>query len=168
MASIRELLSRLTSNGVEYVIVGGVAARLHGSTMATKDVDICCRMNEANLARLISALQPLHPKFRFHPKRPPLQHHPRDLAKFNMLNLSTDLADLDVMREVEPVGSYEQVLQKSVVMEIDGAPARVLDLDSLIAAKSAAARVKDKLGLIYLDSLKKRLAAGEQPPQPEL
>jgi hypothetical protein len=110
--------------------------------MATKDVDICCRMNEANMARLISALQTDTSEVSFPPEAPAPARRPRDLAKFNMLNLSTDLVDLDVMREVEPIGSYEQVLQKSVVMEIDGAPARVLDLDSLIAAKSAAARVK--------------------------
>ena len=36
-----DVLNTLTEDGVEFVIVGGVAARLHGSTRLTHDFGYC-------------------------------------------------------------------------------------------------------------------------------
>jgi hypothetical protein len=156
MVQIRELLSRLKSAGVEYVIVGGVAARLHGSTLATQDLDICCRMSSENMQRLLNAIGDLHPIFHFDPRRLPLPTAASELARFNTLLLMTDLGRLDVLREITGVGDYEALSQSVVPMEVDGAMADVIDLDALIAAKKAAGREKDKLGLMYLEAVKKR------------
>jgi predicted nucleotidyltransferase len=43
MASIpllMQLLKRLSDQGVEFVVIGGVAAAIHGSPRATQDVDV--------------------------------------------------------------------------------------------------------------------------------
>jgi hypothetical protein len=162
MDSIRELLSRLDSAGVEYVVVGGVAARLHGSTLVTDDLDVCCPMSEQNMARLIQAIGGLHPRFRFHPKEPPLPSDPGHLSTFHTLNLSTDIGNLDVLDQITGVGDFDKVLAQTITMEVDGRPTRVLDLDPLIAAKRAVSRDKDKLGIMHLEAVKKRREHGAE------
>jgi hypothetical protein len=57
MVKLRELLSRLHAARVEFVVVvGGVAARVNGSTLLTEDLDVCCNMAEANMSRLVEAI----------------------------------------------------------------------------------------------------------------
>ena len=61
------LLKRLSDCGVNFTLIGGMAAIAHGSSMVTKDVDVCSPMIEANLARILSALRDLHPRHRMRP-----------------------------------------------------------------------------------------------------
>ena len=56
---LRELLEGLHAAGVEFVIVGGIAARLNGSTLPTDDLGVCCNMTEENMRRLAAAIEPL-------------------------------------------------------------------------------------------------------------
>ena len=161
MVKIRELLSMLNAAGVEYVIIGGVAARLHGSPLTTEDLDVCCAMTEENMRRLIDTLAPLHPVW-FDPRRIPMPRNPVELAKFRTILLMTDAGRFDVLREVEPIGDYTAVVADSDVIDVDGAPARVLNIDALIRAKSFAGRDKDKHGVMHLEAVKKRKQ--QQPP----
>ena len=46
----------LNRRRVRYVIVGGVAANLHGSVRATKDVDLLVPRDVKNMARMLDAL----------------------------------------------------------------------------------------------------------------
>ena len=156
-----ELLIRLCDAGVEMVVVGGIAAVLHGSSLPTEDLDVCSPITTANMARLITAIGPLHPRFRFHPKRPALTTDADHLATFRNLNLITDLGILDVLGEITGLGGYPEVAKHAVRIEIQGRLIQVLDLDSLIRAKEAAGRNKDKLGVMHLDSLKRRKELGE-------
>ena len=47
------LLKRLTDNQVEYVLIGGYAAIAHGSSLVTKDVDVCAPLTEPNISRIL-------------------------------------------------------------------------------------------------------------------
>jgi hypothetical protein len=155
MVQIRELLSKLSSTGVEYVIVGGVAASLHGSTLFTDDLDVCCPMTEENMSRLIAALEPLNPVLR-DPRKIPLPRRPSLLAQCRTLLLTTDMGKFDVLPEITGIGDYDTVSARAVTMEVDGRPTRVLDIDALITAKKAAGRTKDQLGVIHLEAAKAR------------
>ncbi len=157
-----QLLLRLKSKGVECVIVGGVAARIHGSQFPTDDLDICCRMIPENLSRLIEAVEGINPVFR-DPRRIPLPTDPHRLSTFNHMLLRTDLGDFDVLNEIAGIGRYQEAMARSVERSIAGATFRVLDLDALIESKTAAGRDKDKLGVMHLLAVKKRLR-----DQPEL
>jgi hypothetical protein len=156
MVQIPELLSRLNSAKVEYVIVGGVAASLHGSPLHTKDLDVCCPMTAANMTRLLAALDGLKSVIRGDPRRLPLTHDATDLARWNTILLRTTLGDFDVLREISGVGAHPDVARDAVIMDVHGMPAAVMCLDALIAAKRAAGRDKDKHGLMYLEAVKKR------------
>src|SRR5262245_35684566 len=105
MVHLRELISRLNSARVEYVVIGGVAANLHGSPLATTDLDVCCPMTPKNMSRLLEAIGDLHPIFRADPRRLKLPTDAKALSKFNTLILETDLGLFDVLRDVDGVGA---------------------------------------------------------------
>jgi hypothetical protein len=52
-----ELLGALEREGVDYVLVGGVAVNLHGIVRATEDIDLFVRPEVDNLERLKAALR---------------------------------------------------------------------------------------------------------------
>ena len=64
MTDFRRLLEALVTGGVEFILVGGVAATVHGSTRLTIDVDIVYSRNPENLQRLVDTLSPLEPYLR--------------------------------------------------------------------------------------------------------
>ena len=70
MQNLSELTRRLVEAEVEFVLIGGFAAVAHGSTLVTRDVDICCRFEEGNLKRIQEALADLHPVHRSRPDLP--------------------------------------------------------------------------------------------------
>lgn len=149
-----DLLLRLATADVQFVIVGGVAATLHGLDYTTNDLDICAELRGENLVRLISAIRDLNPRQRMHPNRPPF---PPDIetTPLNNFYAETDLGMLDVLNNITGVGDYAAVLERSRPIELDGAEYNLIDLETLIAAKRAAGRVKDRLSLPGLEFLLK-------------
>src|SRR5438093_1211076 len=73
VADTIEILRRLTGAGVEFVVIGGVAAVAYGSPVVTDDVDLCAPMDRANMVRIISAFADVEPKWRFRPDVPVVQ-----------------------------------------------------------------------------------------------
>ncbi|HLT34847.1 MAG TPA: hypothetical protein VK034_01145, partial [Enhygromyxa sp.] len=115
-----ELLERLTDARVEFCIIGGIAAVLHGATRTTVDLDIAAPFTEENLKRLLSAIADLDVR---HAARPDLRLHDEPLDRlltFRLLLLETDLGRLDVLREVTPLGTYRALH----TVEIDVGPRR--------------------------------------------
>jgi hypothetical protein len=55
VSELSGLLQRLSDAGIEFVVVGGVAAVLHGSSMVTRDLDVCAELNGENLRKLREA-----------------------------------------------------------------------------------------------------------------
>lgn len=145
MATILDLLKRLHEHGVEFFVIGGVAAVLHGSAHVTVDLDVCAPMTETNFQRIIDALDGLNPKFRMRPDRPPFFREARRLAEFGFrnLNLETDWGILDILGEVPGVGAYAELQESTVETPLGSITVRVLDLATLIKAKYAAKRPKD-------------------------
>jgi hypothetical protein len=56
---------------VEFVVAGGLAVMMHGSSLQTQDVDVACAMDRENLHKLFGALRDLHPVHRMAPQRVP-------------------------------------------------------------------------------------------------
>ena len=59
-----EVLQTLSQEGIDFIIVGGVAARLHGSTRLTQDLDIVPRLETESWKKLIDVISQLntHPR----------------------------------------------------------------------------------------------------------
>lgn len=154
MTDLQTLIPHLVKNGVEFVIIGGVAATVHGSSYVTYDLDICYARNRPNLERLAASLASLHPRLRGAPEDVPFIWEAETLERGLNFTLQTDLGDLDLMGEVAGIGTFEQIRKVAVVVMLFGVECAVLSLDGLIAAKRAAGRPKDHLVLPELEALR--------------
>lgn len=143
MANLTDIIERLIQANVDFVLVGGLAAVTHGSSMATQDIDICCNFSTENLLRLQSALADLHPVHRMTTNQVPLELDAENRTKLKNLYLETDMGQLDCLGEILGIGSFEKVKQQSESIELDGQACRILRIDALIVAKKAMGRPKD-------------------------
>jgi len=155
MSDFLNLLQRLARADVDFVIVGGYAGVVHGCTYVTQDVDICCDFSPANLLALQEALSDLHPVHRMTPGRQPLKLTAENAPDFKNLYLDTDIGRLDCLSYIEGIGAYEQVKQAGERIEVEGMQLRVLTIDSLIAAKEAMNRPRDKEAIRQLKAIKR-------------
>jgi hypothetical protein len=149
----RQLLDALVRAGVEFVVVGGLAAQAHGSPLMTSDLDICHDLDRANLERLAAALADLAATRRDVPDgvSPPLDV--RALRAGDVFTLRTRHGDLDLLSHPDPGLSYEALRARAIRFEVFGMPLWVASLDDVIAMKRAAGRDKDLLALQYLEHL---------------
>jgi hypothetical protein len=138
---------------VDYIVIGGVALAAHGSARATFDIDLCYRRSKENIARLCQALEPFHPRLRGAPKDLPFRFDPRTVAAGLNFTLATDLGDIDLLGEVAGLGFYDAVFNYSEARNVEEIPCRVLSLDGLFRAKTAAGRDKDIEALKEIKSL---------------
>jgi len=144
MTPTLQLLKRLNDAGVEYVVIGGVAAVLHGAELTTKDVDICTPLQGANLKCIFNAVDPLNPRVRMRPDLMKVPEHVWQMPDLKNLYLLTDLGIIDMLGDVPGVGDYNQVREHSEPADFgEGVAGRLLSLDALILAKRAAGRPKD-------------------------
>ena len=154
MIDLKTILPILVNSEIEFVIVGGVAATIHGSSYVTDDLDICYGRNQANLRRLAEALSPYQPRLRGAPEGLPFIWDAKTLQNGLNFTLRTDLGDIDLLGEIAGVGNFEQARTSSVSVKLFGVECLVLSLDKLIDAKRAAGRQKDKLLLPELEALR--------------
>jgi hypothetical protein len=136
----QRLLDVLRAGGVDFVVVGGVALVLRGSSRVTLDLDLCYARDLGNLRRLAAALAPFHPRLRGTPPDLPFLWDERTLASGLNFTLTTDLGDLDILGEVAGVGGYAQVSAGASELVVGDASIRVMDLDTLERSKRAAGR----------------------------
>ena len=152
--SLTQVLGELNQAGIEYVIIGGVAANFHGSARVTFDIGICYNPTDTNRARLAKLLAGWHSRLRGADPGLPFIIDARTLRDVPVLTLTTDDDDIDVMDVVAGVGGYADVLRASEPGVIDGVPTRIISLDALIAAKRATRRRKDEESLLELEALR--------------
>jgi len=98
-ARFDKLLPALVRGEVEFILIGGVAAVVHGSARVTYDVDICYARTPTNIARLVPALLSHHPYLRGAPPGLPFTWDEGTLRHGLNFTLTTDLGDLDLMGE---------------------------------------------------------------------
>lgn len=152
----KALLSRLREQNVEFVIIGGVCGVLHGASLVTLDLDICCRFSRENLRRIEAAVKGLHPRHRLTANKLPFELTDELCDSLKNIYLNTDLGILDCLSEVAGIGNYEQVLRQSVSHSLSYGEFRMLSLDALIAAKSAVGRKKDLDAVRLFQAIKEK------------
>jgi hypothetical protein len=156
MTSLKTLLGRLVQQDVDFVVIGAYASVVHGATLVTHDVDICCSFTSRNLLKLQTALADLHPIHRLTPKQVALALTPAQTRDLKNLYLKTDLGVIDCLGEVLGVGNYAAVKRQSVIIEMEFGKCRVLGLEALIQAKRAMNRPRDRHALVQLEAIRTR------------
>lgn len=162
----RQIITALAESGLRFVVIGGVAERLHGSPRGTGDIDICPDVDRANLAVLARVLNELDAVFR--PAgleggfAPPVPWDERSFDAFTSLALTTRYGWLDLCFRPDGTGGYPDFEQAAVAMEVDGRQVLVASLDDIIRNKEAAGGPKYLSHLPLLRELRERLARDDQ------
>jgi len=137
------LLSALIDGRVDFIIVGGVAATLHGSARLTSDLDLVYERSARNIARIVTALAPLAPYLRGAPPGLPFRLDETTIVAGLNFTLTTIYGPLDLLGEIAGALRYAELTERSTTVELFGKRCRVIDLDTLIENKRAAGRPKD-------------------------
>jgi len=144
------ILKTLRRHGVDFVIVGGVCAVLHGAPIATFDLDVVHSREPNNLARLMAALEELDARYRI-PGRREKRPGPSHLASAGHQLLMTRFGPLDLLGTIGKGRDYGQLLDETIELEIGGGlKVRVSTLESLVKTKEETGQEKDRAVLPVL------------------
>jgi len=157
VTGLERLLGALHENGVAFILVGGVAARAHGSARLTQDVDVAYARDGANLERLAIALRPLRPYLCGALPGLPFEWSAATLRAGLNFTLTTTAGDIDLFGEIIGGGSYRDLEPHTVELTIFGRPTKVLDLPWLIRVKRAGGRPKDLEVIAELEALQEEM-----------
>ncbi len=153
MIDYGELVLALVRQRVKFIIVGGVAAIVHGSPHLTFDLDVVYARDHENIARLVQAVAPLDPYLRDAPPELPFVFDAATIKNGLNFTLTTKLGDLDLLGEIIGGKTYEDLLPHSDEIEVFGAKCLCVGLEKLIHLKRAAGRPKDFASLAELEAI---------------
>lgn len=158
------ILETLVDHKVDFIVIGGVCAVLHGAPLATLDLELVHSRAPENLARLLAALQALDAYDREHGDRrlrPGLSH----LSTAGHQLLATRGGSLDLLGTVNGERGYDDLLPHTIEIQVGNSlKIRLLDLPTLIALKEEAGRDKDRA---VLSVLRRTLEEKSRPQQGE-
>ncbi|HEU5002391.1 MAG TPA: hypothetical protein VFW71_06390 [Actinomycetota bacterium] len=156
---LRRIIEVLDRHDVEYVLVGGVAARLHGARRLTMDLDLCPSWHEENLGRLADALNDLGATLKGIPASVSLP--PVTAAILRTMEVGpwrTPAGDIDVLQGI-PADShwrlvdFDSLIQRAVERDLAGCTVYVAALDDIVASKRISGRPSDVEALPELETL---------------
>ena len=157
MTQLERLLGALSDGGVRFIIIGGVAARAHGSARLTDDLDISYARDAANLKRLVKALKPLKPYLRGAPPGLPFDWSEETLRAGLNFTLTTNAGSIDLRGEIIGGGQFNDLSSHSLTITLFGRDVQLLDLPWLIRVKRAAGRPKDLEIIAELEALQEEM-----------
>ena len=163
----QEILAVLDRHHVRYVLIGGLAAILHGASHLTTDVDIVPEEAARNLERLSAALVELGARIRVvgEDDGVPFRHDAESLARVRIWNLVTDRGNLDITFEPSGTQGYEDLRRDAVSMRVRGVEVPVASLADVIRSKEAAGRQRDRA---ILPTLRHLLEGQDSRSAPDL
>jgi hypothetical protein len=144
-----ELIRTVVAHQVDAIVVGGIAAILHGAPVMTADLDLLFDPAPENLARIDGMLRALEAHYADSAGRHIVPTSDK-LADLKIHLLRTRFGRLDLLRTIGQGEDFASLKQRSQEFEIDGLRIRVLDLEAIIATKQAAGRPKDLAALPFL------------------
>lgn len=161
----------LDAHGVEYVLVGGLGARLRGATKPTRDFDFCPASDRENLERVAAALRSLRARLRVHdlPEGLSIPIDAQFLAGMELSPWRTDAGDVDVLRGIPAesmahLNRYPELITAADAVEFAGCRIHVASLDHIILSKETTNRPPDHEALPELRALRAAgLAAAAYP-----
>jgi hypothetical protein len=150
---------------VDYILVGGVAARAHGAERVTYDVDCVPEPSRTNLDRLAGAMRELHARLRVEgltddeSARLPVQVTGSTLVRMEISTWRTDAGDVDILASIPDRSGvrvpFNELFDRAPNLDLEGIVVRVAALDDVIASKEWANRPKDRDALPELRTLRR-------------
>ena len=161
-----QLLRALHSHRVRFILIGALAARLHGFPRLTADADITPASDKRNLDRLAAALRQLDAKVYTEsvPEGLAFDCSAATLGRAAMWNLTTKAGRLDLAFMPAGTKGYDDLVKGAERFEAFGVEFQAASLDDIIRSKEAAGRPKDLDDVVLLRALKRRLRAHRPIP----
>lgn len=164
--SPRAIVVVLDRHHVDYVVIGGFAANVHGAVRPTTDIDVAPATTTLNLTRLADALRELKAGIRVDemPEGLPFETDAEALRGMQMLNLRSEFGDIDLT--FSPAGfpgGYADLIGQAGEHVVDGLTIRVAALQDVITSKATANRPKDREALPELIRLARQAQRGQDP-----
>ena len=161
-------LKALADQRVDFIVVGGIGAAIHGCPVTTFDLDIVHERSAANIARLLQALDSVDAVYRMQPARR-LRPSAEALAGAVHHLLMTRNGPLDVLGEIGRGHDFEELKASSEQIVFGGGPAiRVLSLEWIIRTKEEVGGQKDLATLALLRAAleeENKPASGDPDPE---
>lgn len=140
----------LNDNNVRYIMVGGVATRMHGYNRSTDDVDIWLEDTKPNRKNLRAAFN----EFGYGDQ---LAFETIEFVPgWTNFQIGADIV-LDIMTEMKGLEhlTFDECLQQASFADIDGVKVPFLHINQLIQNKKVVNRPKDQVDVIELEKIKK-------------
>ena len=149
-ADLSAILEGLIEAGVEFILVGGLAAVVQGAPVTTLDIDIVHNRSSENIARLLAFLKSIDAVHR-RPDNRVVTPKKEDISGTGNALFTTRLGPLDVLAVIEEGRAYQDLLEHTVEIEFRGHTVRVLKLKTLVELKRTSRDPKDKQRLPVLE-----------------
>ena len=149
-----EILRTLHTHGVKFVVIGGIAGRLWGSTTVTNDLDICYARDATNLTSLAASLAELKVKLRGVDRDLPFVANVRTLKNGDAFTFTTTAGNLDIVGHPAGSTAYEGLSRNATKMDVGGLDVLVASIDDLILMKRAGGRPKDLIEVEILAAVR--------------
>ncbi len=150
---LRELFRALAEQNVDYLVIGGVAAQVHGGRRTTKDLDVLPAPDVENFERLAAALAVLDA----HPtelgSKAPTPNAERLRRAPIAPPLTTRHGELHIINEVPGASDFEAMRARALTIDLDGTVLHIVGVDDLIRMKQATGRLSDIEDVEALDRL---------------
>jgi hypothetical protein len=160
---VKRIVTALDRHGVQYLLIGGLAASLYGAQRVTQDIDVLARADGENLERLAAALLELGAFLRVgglsdaEARALPVLVDGRTLAATDVSTWRTDAGDVDVLATIRGVGGerrqFGDLVGRSNETVVTGVVVRVAALQDIVESKRFAGRDKDLEALPELERL---------------
>ncbi len=160
---LRELFRVLAEHGVDYLVIGGVAAQVHGRRRTTKDLDVTPAPDPENFKRLAAALVALdaHP-VELGPSAPTPTAEQLRVAPV-VPPLTTRHGELHILNEVPGATAYAGMRTRALTTDLDGIAMHIVGVDDLIRMKHTAGRPSDIEDIEALTMVARREARSADP-----
>jgi len=156
------MLAALVARDIRFVLVGGVAATVHGSARFTNDLDLCYDAAPDNVERLVTLLAEWTAYPRGVEPGLPFILDARTFRTTPLITLTSSMGAIDLLDQVQGVGDYRAAYAQSEPVQVGNVEFRTLTLEALIASKQAIRRKKDLEHLIELEAILELRREGQQ------
>lgn len=157
MESLKNLLNVLIDSDIDFVLIGGFAAVLYGSSQITGDIDICISLEPEQIIKLRKVLAPYHPVHRMTPKKLSFLEIPESLHGIKNLYIKTDLGTLDILGNLPGVGSPLEISLRAQWVDFFGKKIKIISLPDLIKSKQIVGRPKDLATVLELKVIQEKI-----------
>ncbi len=149
-ADLSAILEGLIEAGVEFILVGGLAAVVQGAPVTTMDVDIVHNRSSENVAKLLAFLKSIEAVHR-RPDDKVIEPKEEDISGTGHALFTSRLGPIDVLAVIEGERAYQDLLEHTVEIEFRGHTVLVLDLKTLVELKRISRDPKDRQRLPVLE-----------------